>query len=197
LYKLLVVSFLIAGLGGCTSAPTPIKVAANGEYIGWHCEGDISSDEHWRCDKKTLKDGQVVTTATAVEPVPESVPVLEPEPLAASVTESEPSTRAVSVDSLPVINTVEAEPLSSATEQSGFTIQLGAFDRPEQAQNVAANLDAQGDIQIRQIISNGRTFSVILMGQYPSRAEANKVTETLGINYWVRSLRSLADATVQ
>jgi septal ring-binding cell division protein DamX len=80
---------------------------------------------------------------------------------------------------------------------SGYTIQLGAFDNPEQAQTVAAGLGVEGDIQIRQIISRGTTFSVILMGQYSSRADANAVAETLSINYWIRSLRSLVNAAVQ
>jgi septal ring-binding cell division protein DamX len=151
-----------------------MKVAPNGEYIGWHCEGDISSDKHWRCDKKTLKNGQVVTTATAVEAPPPAVaePMPAPQPAAASSEVQEP-------------------------KLSGYTIQLGAFDNPEQAQTVAAGLGVEGDIQIRQIISRGTTFSVILMGQYSSRAEANAVAETLSINYWVRSLRSLVNAAVQ
>ena len=151
-----------------------MKVAPNSEYIGWHCEGDISSDKHWRCDKKTLKNGQVVTTATAVEAPPQAVaePMPGPQPAAASSEVQEP-------------------------KLSGYTIQLGAFDNPEQAQTVAAGLGVEGDIQIRQIISRGTTFSVILMGQYSSRAEANAVAETLSINYWVRSLRSLVNAAVQ
>ena len=151
-----------------------MKVAPNGEYIGWHCEGDISSDKHWRCDKKTLKNGQVVTTATAVEAPPPAVaePMPGPQPAAARSEVQEP-------------------------KLYGYTIQLGAFDNPEQAQTVAAGLGVEGDIQIRQIISRGTTFSVIVMGQYSSRAEANAVAETLSINYWVRSLRSLVNAAVQ
>lgn len=196
MYKFLAITFLIIGLGGCSSAPTPIKVAPNGEYIGWHCEGDINSDEHWRCDKKTLKDGLVVTTATAVEAVTESA-------LSRPV-ESEVSTVAATPN---VVETKSPAPQAEEPESthesgsihlnSGFTIQLGAFDSPEQARSVAAALDVEGDIQIRQILSRGTTFAVILMGQYASRAEADAVAETLGINYWVRSLRSLADATVQ
>lgn len=173
-------------------------MAPNGEYIGWHCEGDISSDEHWRCDKKTLKDGVLVTTATAVEVVAESTP----EPAPANPVESDFSPVAASLDPAP--DTVEAVSSSSVAEQpdsadptSGYTIQLGAFDSPEQARSVAAGLRIEGDIQITQVLSRGTIFSVILTGNYSSRTQANAVAETLGINYWVRSLRSLADATVQ
>lgn len=164
-----------------------MKVAPNSEYIGWHCEGDISSDKHWRCDKKTLKNGQVVTTATAVEAPPQAVaePMPGPQPAAAR---SEP---------MPAPQPAAASSEVQEPKLSGYTIQLGAFDNPEQAQTVAAGLGVEGDIQIRQIISRGTTFSVILMGQYSSRAEANAVAETLSINYWVRSLRSLINAAVQ
>ena len=76
-------------------------------------------------------------------------------------------------------------------------MRLGAFDSPDKARRVAAALDVEGGIQTTQNLSRGTTFAETLMGQYASRAEADAVAETLGINYWVRSLRSLADATVQ
>ena len=196
MHRLLAVTLLITGLSGCTSGPTPSKVAPNGKYIGWYCEGDISSDEHWRCDKKTLKEGLLVTTATAVEAVVESAS----EPASPVASETTP----VAATPGPTADAVDPEPRSSALEvqdstdpTSGYTIQLGAFDSPEQAQTVVAGLGVEGDIKIREILSRGTTFSVILMGHYFSRSQANAVAETLGINYWVRSMRSLADAAAQ
>ncbi|MGB0669503.1 MAG: SPOR domain-containing protein [Porticoccaceae bacterium] len=190
-------------LGGCSSAPTPIKVAPNGEYIGWHCEGDISSDEHWRCDKKTLKNGVLVTTATAVEAMPEaSVIEADPNPAPAAVsapvavpeTASAPAPKALEVEpeSAP-----SKQPAPSVDSNSGYSIQLGAFDSPEQARARAAELGLEGNSQIRRIVSGGRVFNVVLLGQYVSRSEAEAAAEMLGIDYWVRSLRSLADATVE
>jgi septal ring-binding cell division protein DamX len=197
---LIAVTVLTIGLSGCSSNPAPIKVAPNGEYIGWHCEGDISSDEHWRCDKKTLKDGVLVTTVTAAEMVPETAPEQAANKVSSADADENLQPRAVSepraVQSAPIQDAEIAES-ELAYSSSGYSIQLGAYDSPDKALDASRNLGLEGDIQIRQILSKGREFSVILLGQYPNRAKADAAAQALGVNYWVRSMRSLANATVQ
>ena len=51
---------LLGTLAGCSSTVVPAKVGPNGEYIGWHCSGDITSEGDWHCEQKTLKDGKPV-----------------------------------------------------------------------------------------------------------------------------------------
>ncbi|MGB2375962.1 MAG: hypothetical protein ACPH45_05745, partial [Porticoccaceae bacterium] len=69
--NLLTTTFILFALSACSSSVVPSKVGPNGEYIGWHCSGDIASEGNWHCEEKVLKDGQVVTVVgpTAVAKV--------------------------------------------------------------------------------------------------------------------------------
>ena len=171
-------------LTACTSNFVPSEVGPNGEYIGWHCEGDVNSQKDWRCAKKAMKAGVLVTTPVSDEsviaeqpPIEESVPVALPAPIHETAVEEQPM----------LIN-------------SGFTIQLGAFANREVAASVIEGLALEGNIQIVDTMVNGQRYSVVIMGQYSSREEAELSTGQLAlqqVNYWIRSMRSLRDAAVQ
>ena len=98
-----------------------------------------------------------------------------------------------------------AEAAPAKTEQSlptkslpttGYSLQLGAYLSRQQAEEAAADMVLSGTLEVREIISQGRAFSVILLGHYPTRNEAEAAAQNLTISYWVRSMRSLADAAV-
>ena len=142
---------LLGTLSGCSSTVVPAKVEPNGEYIGWHCSGDIASEGNWRCEEKTLKNGKVVSTA---------VPPPAADPAALSLQEpiQEPAPSLV----------IEAAPadIQSYFPTTGYSLQLGAYASREQAQDAAANMLFSSTLEVRDIISQGRAFSVILMGHY-------------------------------
>ena len=177
---------LLALLGGCASNFVPADVGPDGKYIGWHCEGDVTSKQNWRCDQKTLKDGLVIQSATELTPP-------------AVITES----KAVSEEPVQAIILDSGMPASPpAYQSSGYTIQLGAYANAQIAAKIVDQMAVDGDIDVVEVLSNGKTFSIVLLGQYPSRAEAQNIAERLtsqqpGIRYWIRSMRSVRDAAVE
>lgn len=77
---------------------------------------------------------------------------------------------------------------------NGYSLQLGAYRSRLQAEQAAANMVLSGPVEIRDIISQGKPFSVILLGHYATRSEAESAAQYLTINYWIRSMRSLVNA---
>lgn len=185
MFKLLsLISLLLAGLSACTSNFVPSEVGPNGEYLGWHCEGDVDSQEDWRCTKKTMKNGVLVTAPVSEKPAIEQQSIIKaPVPVAMSA---------------PVPETVmEDQP---ALDDGAFTIQLGAFGNRQIAASVMEDLALDGDIQIVDILVNGQRFSALILGQYSSREEALLVADRLSerqVSFWIRSMRSLRDAAVR
>ena len=200
MFKLLwLTPLLLAGLTGCTSNFVPADVGPDGEYIGWHCEGDVSSRDHWRCEKKTMKDGVLVSSPAV--PVEDKESVIEESLVEKPVTE-EPVTE----EPAPA---VVSEPDSDSSPQptlqnSGFTIQLGAYTSRQIAESVADSIQIDGPLKTVDILTNGQRFSVVILGQYSTKEQAQQAAEQLSetpdgkqINYWVRSMRSLLDAVVK
>lgn len=174
---------LLCVLSACSSTVVPSKVGPNGEYIGWHCSGDIASEGDWHCEEKVLKDGQVVVVA-------ESAP--------ATNTDRQPTSPQSSQQ---IIEVAQEQPAESASIEamsnyptSGYSLQLGAYRSHQQAQQAAENMLLTGPVEIRDIISQGQPYSVILLGHYASRSEAELAAQNLTVNYWIRSMRSLVDA---
>ena len=184
------ISFL-ALLGGCASNFVPADVGPDGKYIGWHCEGDVTSKQDWHCDKKTLKEGLVIQSAA--EPAPTAA-VTESE-----ITVAEPVSQ-VLVHAIILDSEVPTAP--PVYQGSGYSIQLGAYANPQIAARVVEQMAVDGDIDVVEVLSNGKTFSIVLLGQYPSRAEAQNIADRLTsqrpeIRYWIRSMRSVRDASVE
>lgn len=179
------ISFL-ALLGGCASNFVPADVGPNGEYIGWHCEGDVTSQQDWRCDKKTLKDGLVIQSATELAPSPV---------ITESKAVSEPPVQEIILDS-----EVPASP--PEFQSSGYSIQLGAYANGQIAAKMVDQMALDGDVNVVEVLSGGKTFSVVLLGHYPSRGSAQVIADHLTsqqpeIRYWIRSMRSVRDAAVE
>ena len=179
------ISFL-ALLGGCASNFIPAAVGPDGEYIGWHCEGDVTSEQDWLCDKKTLKDGLVIQSATELAP-------------SAVITES----KAVSEEPVQAIVLDSGMPALPPMDQSrGYSIQLGAYASVQIAAKVVDQMALDGDVNVVEVLSSGKIFSAVLLGHYPSRAAAQVIADRLStqrpeIRYWIRSMRSIRDAAVE
>ena len=150
---------LLGTLAGCSSTVVPAKVGPNGEYIGWHCSGDITSEGDWHCEQKTLKDGKVVTAAA---PPPAAAPVAqssqEPVKESAPIVESVPSPVAEAAPAK-----TEQSPPTKSLPTTGYSLQLGAYLSRQQAEEAAADMVLSGTLEVREIISQGRAFSVILL----------------------------------
>ena len=98
-------------------------------------------------------------------------------------------------------NKVPAAPIKTPHPLSGYLVQLGAFSTlqvaEQQAQQIAQELNLGSDVQVTEITSQGTAFWVVFLGHYQNRAAADVAAKKLGINYWVRSMRSLANAAAQ
>lgn len=187
--NLLTTTFILFALSACSSSVVPSKVGPNGEYIGWHCSGDIASEGNWHCEEKVLKDGQVVTlvgpTAVAKAETEQAQAISADRQVPDEVESTQQQQTAVAKTS------VDVEPNYPT---SGYSLQLGAYRSRQQAEQAAENMLLSGPFEIRDIISQGKPFSVILLGHYATRSEAESAAQYLTINYWIRSMRSLADA---
>ena len=184
-------AILLGTLAGCSSTVVPAKVGPTGEYIGWHCSGDITSESNWNCEQKTLKDGKVVTAAVPPQAAAPAAPSNQEPAQGEPIKENAPSL---------VTEAAPAETVSAKTHPSppttGYSLQLGAYLSRQQAEEVAADMVLSGTLELREIMSQGRAFSIILLGHYPTRSDAEAAAQNLTISYWVRSMRSLADAAV-
>jgi septal ring-binding cell division protein DamX len=193
-------SVMLGALTACSSNKPPPKIAPNGEYMGWHCGIDPTAESHWRCDRKAFIDGAIVTAETAVESA------LEGTQSPSSASSVPPAVKTVKVAELQV--QVETEPKFTAepvfkpeaettASISGYGLQLGAYASREKAEQVAQSMILDEDIQVRAIMSNGRALWVIVLGPYQTRVDAEVAAKPLITNYWIRSMRSLADAAVK
>ncbi|MDG0971553.1 MAG: SPOR domain-containing protein [Porticoccaceae bacterium] len=189
MFKLLwLIPVLIAGLTSCSSNFVPAKVDANGEYIGWHCEGDVNSKDLWRCSKTVMKDGMPVASAATVADNKDESLMLDP-------ANSEPAPAVLSEQAPPILSSEV-----SVLPADGFTIQVGAFTDREVAMSVIEALASPGDIRIVDIVVKGTNFSAVILGNYASVSEAQQAADQLlkdRSSYWIRSMRSLNDAAIE
>ena len=174
----------------------------DGEYVGWHCEGEVALRDNWNCSEKLLKDGLVV-----VEP--------------AAQVEVAAETEALEVDSFKITAAVEGgvNPKASVNKvhsnkapskkapdtrfpkfdisANGYTVQLGAYLSQALAERAADNMILPGgELRIRDIVTAERRFFVLVYGRYQTRQQAEVASEPLvvlnsGLNYWIRSIASM------
>ena len=184
----------------------------DGEYLGWHCEGEVVLRDNWNCSEKLLKDGLVV-----VEPAAQVEVALE--------------TEALEVDSFEITTAVEegVNPKASVNKvhsnkapskkvpskkvpskkapdtrfpkfdisANGYTVQLGAYLSQALAERAADNMILPGgELRIRDIVTAERRFFVLVYGRYQTRQQAEVASEPLvvlnsGLNYWIRSIASM------
>lgn len=186
MFKLFGAAALLAVvLIGCSSTTGPINKAPETASRSWYCADNASSDELWLCSKNPVNDGQPAAVNAPVV----KAPAAQLKAPAAKLTAPAAS------------NKVPAAPIKTPHPLSGYLVQLGAFSTlqvaEQQAQQIAQELNLGSDVQVTEITSQGTAFWVVFLGHYQNRAAADVAAKKLGINYWVRSMRSLANAAAQ
>ena len=200
MFKLFGAAALLAVvLSGCSSTTGPINKAPETASRSWYCADNASSDELWLCSKNPVNDGQPAAVNAPVVKAPAAkltAPAARSKALAAKS-----KAPAAKLTAPAASNKVPAAPIKTPHPLSGYLVQLGAFSAlqvaEQQAQQIAQELNLGSDVQVTEITSQGTAFWVVFLGHYQNRAAADVAAKKLGINYWVRSMRSLANAAAQ
>lgn len=207
MFKLFGAAALLAVvLSGCSSTTGPINKAPETASRSWYCADNASSDELWLCSKNPVNDGQPAAVNAPVV----KAPAAQLKAPAAKLTAPAARSKALAAKSKApaakltapaASNKVPAAPIKTPHPLSGYLVQLGAFSTlqvaEQQAQQIAQELNLGSDVQVTEITSQGTAFWVVFLGHYQNRAAADVAAKKLGINYWVRSMRSLANAAAQ
>ncbi len=207
MFKLFGAAALLAVvLSGCSSTTGPINKAPETASRSWYCADNASSDELWLCSKNPVNDGQPAAVNAPVVKAPAAqltAPAAKlPAPAARSKAPAAKSKAPAAKLTAPAAsNKVPAASIKTPHPLSGYLVQLGAFSTlqvaEQQAQQIAQELNLGSDVQVTEITSQGTAFWVVFLGHYQNRAAADVAAKKLGINYWVRSMRSLANAAAQ
>jgi septal ring-binding cell division protein DamX len=207
LFKLFGAAALLAVvLIGCSSTTGPINKAPETASRSWYCADNASSDELWLCSKNPVNDGQPAAVNAPVVKAPAAQLKAPAAKLTAPAARSKaPAAKskapAAKLTAPAASNKVPAAPIKTPHPLSGYLVQLGAFSTlqvaEQQAQQIAQELNLGSDVQVTEITSQGTAFWVVFLGHYQNRAAADVAAKKLGINYWVRSMRSLANAAAQ
>ena len=214
MFKLFGAAALLAVvLSGCSSTTGPINKAPETASRSWYCADNASSDELWLCSKNPVNDGQPAAVNAPVVKVPAAQLKAPAAKLTAPAARSKapaakskaPAAKltapAAKLTAPAASNKVPAAPIKTPHPLSGYLVQLGAFSTlqvaEQQAQQIAQELNLGSDVQVTEITSQGTAFWVVFLGHYQNRAAADVAAKKLGINYWVRSMRSLANAAAQ
>ena len=200
MFKLFGAAALLAVvLSGCSSTTGPINKAPETASRSWYCADNASSDELWLCSKNPVNDGQPAAVNAPVVKVPAAQLKAPAAKLTAPAARSKAP--AAKLTAPAASNKVPAAPIKTPHPLSGYLVQLGAFSTlqvaEQQAQQIAQELNLGSDVQVTEITSQGTAFWVVFLGHYQNRAAADVAAKKLGINYWVRSMRSLANAAAQ
>ena len=193
MFKLFGAAALLAVvLSGCSSTTGPINKAPETASRSWYCADNASSDELWLCSKNPVNDGQ---------PAAVNAPVVKAPAAQLKAPAAKLTAPAAKLTAPAASNKVPAAPIKTPHPLSGYLVQLGAFSAlqvaEQQAQQIAQELNLGSDVQVTEITSQGTAFWVVFLGHYQNRAAADVAAKKLGINYWVRSMRSLANAAAQ
>ena len=207
MFKLFGAAALLAVvLSGCSSTTGPINKAPETASRSWYCADNASSDELWLCSKNPVNDGQPAAVNAPVVKAPAAQLKAPAAKLTAPAARSKaPAAKskapAAKLTAPAASNKVPAAPIKTPHPLSGYLVQLGAFSAlqvaEQQAQQIAQELNLGSDVQVTEITSQGTAFWVVFLGHYQNRAAADVAAKKLGINYWVRSMRSLANAAAQ
>ena len=214
MFKLFGAAALLAVvLSGCSSTTGPINKAPETASRSWYCADNASSDELWLCSKNPVNDGQPAAVNAPVVKAPAAqlkapaakltAPAARSKALAAKskAPAAKLTAPAAKLTAPAASNKVPAAPIKTPHPLSGYLVQLGAFSTlqvaEQQAQQIAQELNLGSDVQVTEITSQGTAFWVVFLGHYQNRAAADVAAKKLGINYWVRSMRSLANAAAQ
>ncbi len=204
---LLSIPFLLSACSGHSpSGSSPGSPGQDGEYIGWHCQGEIKSDDNWNCSEELLKGGELVSP---IQAEPETVEVLSSKVDSSDADEialdlSAPETELaldenIRDESVVAKNTVDETAADESTvdkntagkalaekiltfdiSAKGFTVQLGAYLSQKMAEQAADNIHlTEGELRVRDIADGERYLFVLVYGQYPFREQAEVAVEQL------------------
>jgi septal ring-binding cell division protein DamX len=183
-----ILSFFIVTLflSACTTFDVTSGTASGKEYLGWYCEGDVHSDDQWKCTERLMINGEPVVEEE--KPQPESDNTLVDTP------KDNPKTQTSEKDSVehPAEKTFDIS-------AEGYTVQLGAYLDQAMAERSADKINiTQGQLRVRDIIAEDQYRFVIVYGQYQTRAQAQASAERLvdlnpQLEYWIRTIKSMRD----
>jgi hypothetical protein len=213
---LLSIAFVLSACSG--QGPSDSSRATSGpdgEYIGWHCQGEIESTDNWNCSEQRLKGGALVAPAQ-VETETFEPNLLEvnsseikgseingseinsSEPAEIILDTSVPGTELTAGEALEQQIPIEQASLFDISAK-GFTVQLGAYLSQEMAEQAADNIIlTKGELRVRDIVDGERFLFVLVYGQYPLRQQAEIATEQLvelnpELNFWIRTIGSMRE----
>lgn len=194
---LLLALFVLSACSGLKSSEfSRQSPGPDGEYLGWHCEGEVALRDNWNCSETLLKDGLVVAGSAAQVEV-EAEEVVNPKALV----------NKAPVQKVPVQKALDQKALDQKAldtrfptfdiSATGYTVQLGAYLSQALAERAADNMILPGgELRIRDIVTAERRFFVLVYGRYQTRQQAEVASEPLvvlnsGLNYWIRSIASM------
>ncbi len=147
------------------------------DYLGWHCSGDVDSQDNWHCEQR-VDEAPMVPPISSYEAEERQFEFVE---------------ESVNVDSIPA-----GEPNAVFDlKLTGFTLQFGAFARREGALRATEELGRRGiAVAVVPLSEEGDTVHLLLSGNYPLREEARAASERIlarnpGVTSWVRSMDTL------
>ena len=184
----------------------------DGEYLGWHCEGEVVLRDNWNCSEKLLKDGLVVVEPAAQVEVAAETEALEvdsfeittaveegvnPKASVNKVHSNKAPSKKVPSKKVPSKKAPDTRFPKFDISANGYTVQLGAYLSQALAERAADNMILPGgELRIRDIVTAERRFFVLVYGRYQTRQQAEAASEPLvvlnsGLNYWIRSIASM------
>ena len=184
----------------------------DGEYLGWHCEGEVALRDNWNCSEKLLKDGLVVVEPAAQVEVAAETEALEvdsfeittaveegvnPKASVNKVHSNKAPSKKVPSKKVPSKKAPDTRFPKFDISANGYTVQLGAYLSQALAERAADNMILPGgELRIRDIVTAERRFFVLVYGRYQTRQQAEVASEPLvvlnsGLNYWIRSIASM------
>ena len=208
---LLSIAFVLSACSG--QGPSDSSRATSGpdgEYIGWHCQGEIESTDNWNCSEQRLKGGALVAPAQVETETfePNLLEVNSSEINGSEINSSEPA-EIILDTSVPGTELTAGEaleqqiPIEQASlfdiSAKGVTVQLGAYLSQEMAEQAADNIIlTKGELRVRDIVDGERFLFVLVYGQYPLRQQAEIATEQLvelnpELNFWIRTIGSMRE----
>ena len=208
---LLSIAFVLSACSG--QGPSDSSRATSGpdgEYIGWHCQGEIESTDNWNCSEQRLKGGALVAPAQVETETfePNLLEVNSSEINGSEINSSEPA-EIILDTSVPGTELTAGEaleqqiPIEQASlfdiSAKGVTVQLGAYLSQEMAEQAADNIIlTKGELRVRDIVDGERFLFVMVYGQYPLRQQAEIATEQLvelnpELNFWIRTIGSMRE----
>lgn len=195
---LLLALFVLSACSGLKSSEfSRQSPGPDGEYLGWHCEGEVALRDNWNCSEKLLTDGLVVVEPAAQVEVAAETEALEVDSFEITAAVEGGVNPKASVNKVPSKKAPDTRFPKFDISANGYTVQLGAYLSQALAERAADNMILPGgELRIRDLVTAERRFFVLIYGRYQTRQQAEVASEPLvvlnsGLNYWIRSIASM------